>query len=789
MAAFKFSWALALVSAYLLYVLTYVCPVVDPQISSKAQLKTLSPIVYHTCSASNSYFKPVFHSTILPNYDAVVKPQLVAVDDALHIRSGVHATKDFIVSLDKDYKIRHFLESSCALFHSKVLELSDYLDAHVYPVVHQYKNVALSKIRLYIKLGKVQLVNSWNALNQKMTEFGVYQYYSQAQASLLRIEFVQKVVKLYNEFIEKLLATKSSINLVEKRKFLKQEFKNLIKFNQFYGSSKNSGDTKEKKNIAEIVNDILKKISDKGTDVEDDSDLSDDENPIVVLLTSTITVTDESTATDVGLEQITDPNLLRINEELGYWESKVNKTLQLAANNLEVEMKPILNRTIESIKPEISEILQTLHKKTYAQYQILNKKITEINKDYEKIKLTNDSTIESVGRQEIRDDIADTYKLPEDASQAVQKILIESHDNILVEYFRVIQDTIDILESFSESTIQDFSKQLTNLLDELQLEDDEVSWKTWKKFHRVKEEIFKFRDFIFNTANEYKLNKENNKDLNTLGLEQWNEYLRNVEFHVNYLVRDNDDYLKLVRAKANVAFQLREGIVRKLEELHEVETPPETEPEHAAKQAEVEAETEETVTEPETEQETEQETESETEQETEEETEEETESEVETEVETESEVETEPETEEEPVELEISRPVLVEIETEELDTSAEIYEQITTSEESEHDETTEEDSSEDGSATEDFVDEEEESPESDTVTEDFLNSDSEEEFAKSETEDFEQNVKIEQLKKEVLEEGAPYEQADAENFADVEDDSLTEEFSEDEDSSEKIHST
>lgn len=42
--------------------------------------------------------------------------------------------------------------------------------------------------------------------------------------------------------------------------------------------------------------------------------------------------------------------------------------------------------------------------------------------------------------------------------------------------------------------------------------------------------------------------------------------MKNVYFHANFLTNDNEEYLKLVRAKANVAFQLREGLIDKLEE-------------------------------------------------------------------------------------------------------------------------------------------------------------------------------------------------------------------------------
>lgn len=204
-------------------------------------------------------------------------------------------------------------------------------------------------------------------------------------------------------------------------------------------------------------------------------------------------------------------------------------------------------------------------------YQTITQKISSINKDYEQIYVTNDTSIETVTREEIRADIKYGYELGEESSQEVRKILYDTHEKVLREYFRVLQDTIDILESFADNTISEFNKKLTTLLEELSLDDDEVAWKAWKRFHKVKEEIFEFRDFIFDSANDYQSQDVDSSKLQTIGLNAWNEYVRNIDFHINSLLSDNDDYLKIFRAQANVAFQLREEIVNKLELEKEIE--------------------------------------------------------------------------------------------------------------------------------------------------------------------------------------------------------------------------
>jgi hypothetical protein len=234
-------------------------------------------------------------------------------------------------------------------------------------------------------------------------------------------------------------------------------------------------------------------------------------------------------------------------------------------------MKPIVDDILETIKPNVSKSLQHLQNMNHKNYQTISQKISSINKDYEQIYLTNDTSVETVTREEIRADIKYGYELGEESSQEVRKILYDTHEKVLREYFRVLQDTIDILESFADNTIAEFNKKLTTLLEELSLDDDEVAWKAWKRFHKVKEEIFEFRDFIFDSANEYQSQDVDSSKLQTIGLNLWNEYVENIDFHINSLLSDNDDYLKIFRAQANVAFQLREEIVNKLEVEKEME--------------------------------------------------------------------------------------------------------------------------------------------------------------------------------------------------------------------------
>lgn len=404
--------------------------------------------------------------------------------------------------------------------------------------------------------------------------------------------FSIQLEKVYERFWQ----SPTRLSLHRKLEFLKSEFKNVYEKTDTAKKASTrtakkastrtakKDSTRSAKSIIEEVNaaksaiieevmkevihekDVEKENAEDAAEITEEVFLGDEETvEITITFTSTIedSLTVSSTAQEILTQSTIEENLPQetslINLELTYWGSKVNKTLNLALLQIEDTIAPVINDTIASAIGPISEELQELQRANHKHYQELNKMIMEVNRDYERMKVSNDSTIETVTRLQLRELIAEARQLPENISMVIQDLLITHHESLLESYFRSVQDTIDILETFAETTISEFQRKLSGILED---QDDEVVWGTWKKFHQIKEDIFEFRDFVFKQANDY---KEDNKKTTAVGLEPWNVYLRKVEFHINFLVRDNDDYLRLVRAKANVAFQLREGLQAELE--------------------------------------------------------------------------------------------------------------------------------------------------------------------------------------------------------------------------------
>lgn len=263
-----------------------------------------------------------------------------------------------------------------------------------------------------------------------------------------------------------------------------------------------------------------------------------------------------------------------VDQLLNYFAVKVNKTLELATESLLSEMEPHLQDLLDEVKPKALKLLQQFNAKIMTTYKRLNEMLIEIGKDYEAILELNDAEYpELVSRQQFRDKIAEAYQIAEDMGREVTALMAPAHTRIVKQYFKVLQETIDVIDLFADSTVQDFHRQLSAALEaaSAQAPQDVDQWQAWKQFHRTKELIFEYRDYLYDTFVEYRDTKGRAQVV--VGLDAWLDYVLQIDFSVNTLGNDNDQYLQLVRAKGNVQFQMREGLVSKI--LEEAAAQPE----------------------------------------------------------------------------------------------------------------------------------------------------------------------------------------------------------------------
>lgn len=257
----------------------------------------------------------------------------------------------------------------------------------------------------------------------------------------------------------------------------------------------------------------------------------------------------------------------QLQEELAHWNERVSKFLNLTMTSLGDDFSPYLDTKVAQLTQQVSSNFTALQQANYLHYKTMNEMISLVDQDSVKIR-TSGKRVElpEINRQMMRSSIEQCYNETETQMAIVEQHLNAGHAEVMRKYFEVAQTTVDVLESFADITMQDFSNRLSGLLHAMQGHegfDDKWSWAAWKEFHAVKELIFQLRDRIFDDAEAYRLNP---RGAVPLGLSKWAEFIQKMNFHVLFLLKDNDEYMKLMRAKANVAYQQREVLTREVEE-------------------------------------------------------------------------------------------------------------------------------------------------------------------------------------------------------------------------------
>lgn len=405
-------------------------------------------------------------------------------------------------------------------FDTQVTRLTDYFKYKVNPRLEYGVKKMTHKLSFYFDLFCLQV----SKVKLSVTESEVYKVYLEYYVNFIHDVFV------------KLFENSNLKKFNEQKLFLKNEINKILELN--FGKEKIDIDLNELEDY----------------EYDSDSDLE----PLTVSITSTIVKTklDNSVETKTPFEN-------KVDELLFVFETKINKTVNLALINISKEINPVVNKTVDNLQHEVSEKFKSIQNKNYASYKEAYELIKKIDKDLSLVKETN-QVVETVSRQEMRDIISEIREFNEKETGDIEQLINEKFGILINQYLSIIQDTIDILESFMDSSFQDFSNKLSSLLSDSN--DEEFEWKVWKKFHNLKNLVLDQRDYIFDQANLLKEKKFDEVSLDN-DFSNWLSFLGSITFHLNFISRDNDEYLQLIRAQANVSYQAREAAIRDLEKI------------------------------------------------------------------------------------------------------------------------------------------------------------------------------------------------------------------------------
>ncbi|ODQ80851.1 hypothetical protein BABINDRAFT_12955 [Babjeviella inositovora NRRL Y-12698] len=290
----------------------------------------------------------------------------------------------------------------------------------------------------------------------------------------------------------------------------------------------------------EAVSEDSPELSDDNSD-NSDPDSEDELGPIE---TRTLTVTATSTLDATGTEvvPVQEKNVVpdedvNIKREIEQWKASVIDISQSSIADLQKSISEFAEEVLKEIKPVITQHLQNIQNGSKVYYKQLNEMILKIESD------NLDPSERQVSRQDARDVFAAAHENRDTNSDSVKLLLSEKTSLLQNKINTEKQISIDVLENFSEVSTQQFLSNLVNTYGN--------KWEDWKQFYAIKNFLFDVRDELFNFDAD---------------LVVFERYLQEVQHTLHYVLNESGEYLAILRAKANLQFQLREERERKRDE-------------------------------------------------------------------------------------------------------------------------------------------------------------------------------------------------------------------------------
>lgn len=533
------------IAAYIGYVLNFVC--VGGNTNKEIHLRA------YLEHATNAYVRPYFSEV----YDLIDK-------DKKYTGSVVGSGKQIWSMLDKSFEV----EAKTLNLHTSVSSQICLVKYHALSLIDR---IWVKVINLWLEKRYLLIPITWQT-KAKQVFGGLYE--SSSGLVNRASEEIQPMYNIKNMSVDMLskawafivLKTETVVSFLVDRVYF--NVNRFIHFSQNHILQfRDKGSSKDRViDYGPASNEYLNHVSEAIPSGE--AELQKDEEPSTMLITSTVLLTQDEPRTEVHLtiESIPTTAVGNLEKEVKYWETRVNHTLTAAERSLEKEFTTKLTHRIPYLQKELSKKLEDVQNKNYDLYRKMNAMIKEIEKDASQmLELGKKVDSEAVSgrpfytRQGMREGIKNSSTMTDDSIEVVKNLLDKNHNLMVKDYFSDLQGTIDVLESFADLTMQEFTRRLHLLISHFEGQlsvDKDMQWTAWKEVHRTKESIFDFRDRLVNEAHAYQKDASSKAPL---ALRNWDSLLKSIHNDVNMLLQDNAEYLYLLRARANIAFQSREN--------------------------------------------------------------------------------------------------------------------------------------------------------------------------------------------------------------------------------------
>lgn len=301
---------------------------------------------------------------------------------------------------------------------------------------------------------------------------------------------------------------------------------------------------------------------------------ADEEEPLYTS-TSTImlTVTEGSPQNELASPQSTPHAELEISEqqalrdEFAAWFKVVDQKSSSIVKTFNKEVNKYLNNRVQQLdsvfKNKTQNVSQTLH----THYKNLNHAVEDINCTCEADQNSGNVTCfdrtgttqlsEYITRARMRELFADAHNTLDQSMLELMQDLEPVAKEVEKRVNLIREEMVEVYEEWGDAMVSEWSKRLAYIdvvaghLDDNDSGASEDSSENWRKFLSLKKQVIDERDKL----------SEHPADLQAI-----KQFVKKVQYLVEVLTQEAGEYLYILRARANLAFQAREQVTNKRED-------------------------------------------------------------------------------------------------------------------------------------------------------------------------------------------------------------------------------
>lgn len=431
--------------------------------------------------------------------------------------------------------------------------------AKILPIVHRLKRNSEAKV-------EPVLANLWNRCRTDetcyKTHFVLKQMWKNIKLGLTYLKiYLKDAMAPYTEEIESVLSAKVKSGTMAATKSISKVKSNV----QARATASGNARAAAKAGVSGVTRASASASADSTTAFSTSVTGAMEDEDEEVLSTTTSTVMLTVTIDDQELSPQETSGELRVAEqdmmqdEFDAWFRVVDQKSSSVVKSFNAEVANYLHKRVQELEPLFKNKTQNISQTMQHHFKVLNSAIQDINCTSETDKEFGNTTYfdstgttqlaEYISRPRMRELFADAHSVLDNFMLQVKEELAAKADEVDKRVNLIREELVEVYEEWGDAMVSEWSKRLAYIdvvaghLEEKESGATEASSDNWRKFLNLKKQVIKARDQL----------AEHPADL-----QEMKQFIKKAEYLVQVISQDSGEYLYILRARANLAFQARE---------------------------------------------------------------------------------------------------------------------------------------------------------------------------------------------------------------------------------------